>query len=163
MCRVIDMLLQDAKLKANRQNNVPLNAGFRVAALRSKHLRACHCPLCRLFRRFILHIRGLLSVVAQGIIAAFQRDFLPICRLDRKFMRRDFADVCAVQTFLRAGALLPERIEEIPHLLHDLPILLRHILMQGTDNIKLLPDTIEHTLSVRKRPPVHGKAEDIFF
>ena len=157
------MLLQNAKLKANRQNNVALNTGFRMVALCPEHLRACHCPLCRLFRRFILHIRGLLSVVAQGIIAAFQCDFLLVCRLDRKFMRRDFADVRAVQPLLRAGTLLPERINEIPHLLHDLPILLCHVLMQGTDNIKLLPDAIEHTLSVRKRPPVHGKAEDILF
>ena len=152
------MLLQDAKLKANRQNNVALNAGFRMSALCPEHLCACHCPLCRLFRRFILHIRGLLSVVPQRIVPAFQRDLLPIRRLDREFMRRDFADVRAVQPLLRAGTLLPERINEIPHLLHDLPILLRHVLMQGTDNIKLLPDTIEHTFSVRERPPVQGKA-----
>ena len=134
-----------------------------MTALCAEHLRPRHAPLDIFLNLLVVDLRRLLRVVPQRIVPALQRDLLPIHCLNAKRRRRDFSDVCAVQAFFNTCALLPERIKEIPHLLHDLPVLLCHVLLECAHDIQPLTDIIHHALAVGLRPPVKGDAKDLFF
>ena len=69
----------------------------------------------------------------------------------------------SIETFFDTCALLPERIQEIPNLLYDLPVLLRHVLFECAHDIQPLTDIIHHALAVDLRPPVKCEAKDLLF
>ena len=134
-----------------------------MTALCAEHLRPRHAPLSVLFGLLVVDLRRLLRVVPQRIVPALQRDLLPLRCLNGKCRRRDFSDVCSVQAFFNTCALLPERIKEIPHLLHDLPVLLCHVLLECAHDIQPLTDIIHHALAVGLRPPVEGSQKTSSF
>ena len=134
-----------------------------MAALCAEHLRPRHAPLDIFFGLLVVDLRRFLRVVSQRIVPALQRDLLSVCCLNGKCGCRDFADVCAVKPLFDACALFPERIQEIPNLLYDLPVLLCHVLLECAHDIQPLTDIIHHALAVGLRPPVEGEAKDLLF